>query len=128
VSVGKVEGSSIENHNYFTNNPDGLACERPCVSLLVRFSFFLLNTRPHQYVAGSIRINVMIVRPSHRIHLTDHPSFFSGRKTVGNDLDNARLTFTHFRTPLSSLLSRYLTVDAAGKVGFSLFVFLISNV
>ncbi|XXQ32050.1 Acyl-CoA oxidase/dehydrogenase middle domain-containing protein [Plasmodiophora brassicae] len=39
-----------------------------------------------------------------------------GRKTVGNDLDNARLTFTKVRVPRSALLSRYLEVRADGSV------------
>ncbi len=30
-----------------------------------------------------------------------------GKKTVGNDLDNARLTFTNVRVPVDALLARY---------------------
>lgn len=33
-----------------------------------------------------------------------------GKKTVGNDLDNARLSFTNFRVPCEALLARYLSV------------------
>jgi len=39
-----------------------------------------------------------------------------GRKTIGNDLDNARLTFRGFRCQRSSLCSRYLEVDQNGTV------------
>ncbi|KAJ3271156.1 hypothetical protein HDV01_007014 [Terramyces sp. JEL0728] len=41
-----------------------------------------------------------------------------GRKTVGNDLDNARLVFKNFKAPLSSLLARYVKVDADGTVSY----------
>lgn len=43
-----------------------------------------------------------------------------GRKTVGNDLDNARLSFTNFETPQSSLLSRYVNLDNLGNVTYPL--------
>lgn len=39
-----------------------------------------------------------------------------GRKTVGNDLDNARVIFTKVRVPRSTLLSRYLEVRPDGSV------------
>jgi acyl-CoA oxidase len=39
-----------------------------------------------------------------------------GEKTVGNDLDNARLTFKNFRVKRETLLCRYLTVDGNGNV------------
>lgn len=41
---------------------------------------------------------------------------FQGRKSVGNDLDNASLIFDRLRVPLSSLLSRYLVVSPTGHV------------
>jgi acyl-CoA oxidase len=41
-----------------------------------------------------------------------------GKKTVGNDLDNARITFTNFKVPLETLLSRYVEVDANGKIKY----------
>ncbi|KAJ3325740.1 hypothetical protein HDV06_003510 [Boothiomyces sp. JEL0866] len=41
-----------------------------------------------------------------------------GRKTVGNDLDNARLTFTNFKVPRTALLARYVNVDANGTVSY----------
>jgi acyl-CoA oxidase len=41
-----------------------------------------------------------------------------GRKTVGNDLDNARLTFTNFRVPIESLLCRYLKVTSNGQINY----------
>ena len=39
-----------------------------------------------------------------------------GGKTVGNDLDNARLTFSHMRVPREALLARYLEVASDGTV------------
>ncbi|KAJ2997551.1 hypothetical protein HDV02_005440, partial [Globomyces sp. JEL0801] len=41
-----------------------------------------------------------------------------GKKTVGNDLDNALLTFKNFKVPRETLLARFVTVDANGKVSF----------
>ncbi len=38
-----------------------------------------------------------------------------GQKTVGNDLDNAQLTFHHWWIPLHSLLNRYAQVTDTGK-------------
>ena len=35
-----------------------------------------------------------------------------GRKTVGNDLDNAWIGFDHLRLPKSALLNRYATIDS----------------
>lgn len=35
---------------------------------------------------------------------------------AGNDLDNARLTFSKFRVPREAMLARYLAVDAQGVV------------
>ncbi|KAI8902989.1 hypothetical protein BC833DRAFT_654394 [Globomyces pollinis-pini] len=43
---------------------------------------------------------------------------YMGKKTVGNDLDNALLTFKNFKVPRETLLARYVTVDANGKVSF----------
>jgi len=39
-----------------------------------------------------------------------------GRKTIGNDLDNARLTFRGYRCKRSNLCSRYLEVGKGGHV------------
>jgi acyl-CoA oxidase len=39
-----------------------------------------------------------------------------GMKTVGNDLDNARLTFSNYTVPVTALLSRYLNVSETGQV------------
>ncbi|KAI8617268.1 acyl-CoA dehydrogenase/oxidase [Chytriomyces sp. MP71] len=39
-----------------------------------------------------------------------------GRKTVGNDLDNASLEFKNFSIPRSALLARYLRVEPDGSV------------
>ncbi|KAJ3305987.1 hypothetical protein HDU76_004919, partial [Blyttiomyces sp. JEL0837] len=39
-----------------------------------------------------------------------------GRKTVGNDLDNARLSFKNVKVPREALLARYLSVAADGTV------------
>jgi alkylation response protein AidB-like acyl-CoA dehydrogenase len=39
-----------------------------------------------------------------------------GLKTVGNDLDNARLFFHNFKVPGEALLSRYLQIDSLGNV------------
>jgi len=39
-----------------------------------------------------------------------------GRKTIGNDLDNARLTFRGYRCPRANLCSRYLEVGRDGKI------------
>lgn len=39
-----------------------------------------------------------------------------GGKTVGNDLDNARLTFNKLKVPLGALLARYLCVTPDGTV------------
>ena len=41
-----------------------------------------------------------------------------GRKTVGNDLDNARIVFNKVSVPLDSLLSRYIQVDVKGCVSY----------
>ena len=41
-----------------------------------------------------------------------------GRKTVGNDLDNARIVFNKVSVPLDSLLSRYIKVSDKGVVTY----------
>ncbi|KAJ3325708.1 hypothetical protein HDV06_003509 [Boothiomyces sp. JEL0866] len=41
-----------------------------------------------------------------------------GKKTVGNDLDNARLIFKNFKAPLNSLLARYVKVEPDGNVSY----------
>ena len=38
-----------------------------------------------------------------------------GTKTIGNDLDNARLSFDHVRLPREAMLSRYAEVTADGE-------------
>ena len=38
-----------------------------------------------------------------------------GEKTVGNDLDNARIHFNNVKLPKSSMLNRYADIDASGE-------------
>ena len=38
-----------------------------------------------------------------------------GEKTVGNDLDNARIHFNNVRLPKSSMLNRYADIDSSGQ-------------
>jgi acyl-CoA oxidase len=43
-----------------------------------------------------------------------------GRKTVGNDLDNAEISFHNLKVPLNTLLSRYIKITPDGTVSFPL--------
>jgi acyl-CoA oxidase len=37
-----------------------------------------------------------------------------GKKTIANDLDNARIHFDHIRLPKSAMLSRFAKIDDEG--------------